>query len=141
MRSWNSRTGLQKVATVAFIVLWAGLMFVRFYRPETTLAIANRTDAVVAVGPGVVVPACSTETFSIEQFEQARIDERQTGWKAPVGSVLFTSLPFELVGEWSGPATLVVSSTALPEFWPVTVDDGDLPECQGQPWDGLEIVD
>jgi hypothetical protein len=104
---------------------------------QSTIAIANRSNATVAVGPGLTVPRCSTLTIPIGDYQTARNEAAQRvfddeSWLPP-GAV---ELNFGVDVAGTGPAitsTLIVSSVADPRFVAASVPADELPECGGVP--------
>ncbi len=103
------------------------------------ITIANRTDAVLTVGPGLVIPACGATTTSQADYQTARnkgVEMAINGqtWDAPAGALVWDLPIVNAQGVApTGPLTVVVSSTADPEAWNGTIDQGPLPACGRQP--------
>jgi hypothetical protein len=104
------------------------------------IAIANRSDAILTVGPGLVIPACGSTTTSQADYETARTKAGEMAmngqtWDAPAGALVWTNLAFATARGTvpTGTITLVVSSTADPVARSGTVAEDTLPACGGQP--------
>ncbi len=104
-----------------------------------TLTIANRTDAALTVGPGIVIPACGLTTTTFDAYDAARLKAGEMAmnnqtWDAPPGALVWTNLAFAFSDSASKTATtVVVTSTADPAVKTGTVAENALPPCGGQP--------
>jgi hypothetical protein len=85
------------------------------------VTIANRSDAVLTVGPGLVIPACGATTTSLGAYETARTKAGELAlngqtWDAPAGAPVWTNLAITTARGTLpiGTVTLIVSSTADP---------------------------
>jgi hypothetical protein len=106
--------------------------------PEIT--IANRSDAVLTLGPGLVVPACGSTTTSLADYKTAQDKAGEMAangqtWDAPAGALVLQGPAF-VTGRGTvptGTVTLIVSSGADPDVRGGTVAEDALPACGGQP--------
>ena len=114
---------------VASVLLGCGLA-------DPQLVLVNRSAAAITVGPGVIVPPCTTVALKPDDYEMARAQgiamaERGERWSAPEGALVWN--------DWgvsgSGPVTfsLIVSGSAGPESQRGTVPEDQLPPCGGDP--------
>jgi hypothetical protein len=104
------------------------------------VTIANRSDAVLTVGPGLVIPACGATTTSLGAYETARLKAGELAlngqtWDAPAGALVWTNLAITTARGTLpiGTVTLIVSSTADPVARTGTVAEEALPQCGGRP--------
>jgi hypothetical protein len=102
---------------------------------QASLIVANRSDAPLAVGPGVTIAACSSTTIAASDFEAARSKGvRMTfdgqNW-VPDGARVWDD--YILLTKGLGTVTVIVSATAAPQTLLHTVAEPDLPTCGGQP--------
>jgi hypothetical protein len=104
------------------------------------ITIANRSDAILTVGPGLVIPACGSTLTSMADYETARTKAGEMAmndqtWDAPAGALVWTNLAFVNARGTvpTGTVTLVVSSTADPDARSGTLAEDTLPACGGQP--------
>jgi hypothetical protein len=103
------------------------------------LVIANRSDAILTVGPGLIIEACGSTTTTIAGYEAARsrgqelVVDDQT-WDAPEGALLWTFDALTTSGDApAGAFTFIVSGSADPDMRIGTVAEDALPACGGQP--------
>lgn len=103
------------------------------------LILANRSDAILTVGPGLVIPACGSTTTTIAGYEAARTKGQELAandqtWDAPDGALVWT---FDAMAESGGVSTrtftYVVSSSADPEMRMGRFAEDELPACGGRP--------
>jgi hypothetical protein len=121
-------------------IVAAGLLAGCGAPPPAQITIANRTDAILTVGPGLVIPACGSTTTPQADYETARTRAGEMAmdgqtWDAPAGALVWTSLAFATARGTNptGTITLVVSSSADPDARSGTVAEDALPACGGQP--------
>ncbi len=133
----GNHVGPKPVAVLGIVV--AGLLAGCGSPTPPQITIANRSDAILTVGPGLVIPACGSTTISVADYETARTKagamamNGQT-WDAPAGALVWDLAIVNARGTVpTGTITLVVSSTADPEARSGTVAEDALPACAGQP--------
>ena len=134
-----SRTHVIRRPVAVFAVAFAGLLAGCGAPAPAAITIANRSDAILTVGPGLVIPACGSTATTVADYEAARAKagtmamNGQT-WDAPASALVWTNLAFASSGGApTGEFTLVVSSTADPKMEPGTLAGDALPPCGGQP--------
>lgn len=99
--------------------------------------IINRTDAVLAIAPGIVVSRCSTGEYSQKELAAAGNkfieDEFQDfhSW-APPGAIQAPGPPGPPIGARK-PAFLVFSATEAPRVAYGSISEAELGPCGGQP--------
>jgi hypothetical protein len=129
---------LKRVAVLGIVA--PGLLATCTASAPAQITIANRSDATLTVGPGLVVPACGSTTTSRVDYETARTKagalalNGQT-WDAPAGALVWTSLAI-VAGSGTVPTgtiTVIVSSTADPIARTGTLAEDGLPACAGEP--------
>jgi hypothetical protein len=130
--------GLSRAAVLGVVV--ASVVAACAAASPAQVTIANRSDATLTVGPGLVIPACGSTTTSIADYERARTKAGEMAingqtWDAPAGALVWTDLALATGGGSlpSGTVTLVVSSTADPDARSGTVANDALPPCDGEP--------
>jgi len=129
------------VAVLGVVV--AGLLAGCGALPPAQVTIANRTDAVLTVGPGLVIPACGSTTTSQADYQTAQKKGAEMAfngqtWAAPAGALVWGLPIVNARGTVpTGTITIIVSSTADPEARSGTVAEDALPVCGGQP-QGIE---
>lgn len=107
------------------------------------ITIANRSDAILTVGPGLVILACGSTTTLLADYETARTKAGEMAmngqvWDAPVGALVWDLAIVNARGSVpTGTITLIVTSTADPEARSGTVAEAALPACGGAPM-GIE---
>ncbi len=130
---------MDRKALVALGIVFAGLLAGCGAPTPPQVTIANRTDAVLTVGPGLVIRACGSTTTSQADYQTAQkkgVEMAINGqtWDAPAGALVWDMPIVNARGTVSaGTITLVVSSTADPEARSGTVAEDALPACAGQP--------
>ena len=132
---------MDRKPVAALGVVVAGLLAGCATPAPAQLVIANRSDAILTVGPGLVIPACGATTTSLADYEIARTKAGELAmngqtWDAPVGAIVWWASPaFATAGGIvpTGTITLVVSSSADPDLRIGTVAKDALPACGGQP--------
>jgi hypothetical protein len=103
------------------------------------VTIANRSDAVLTIGPGLVIQSCGMTTVSLADYQAVRDKGVQMAiegetWDAPAGALVWDLPIVNARGTVpAGAITLVVTSTADPAVMSGTVAEDALPPCGGQP--------
>jgi hypothetical protein len=101
------------------------------------VVLVNRSDAVLTVGPGVVVPACDSLTLTRAEYLDAlelgtELFDAGQSWDAPPGALAWNSISMSRE-EVSFDTTMVVSSVADVNIAYGEVADASLPSCGGPP--------
>ena len=129
----------RRPVTVLGIVV-AGLLAACGAPAPGQITIANRSDAVLTVGPGLVIPACGSTVTTQAGYEAARTRAGELAmngqtWDAPAGALVWTNLAIANARDAlpAGTFTLIVSSTADPAARNGTVAEDALPACGGHP--------
>jgi hypothetical protein len=134
----GTHVGPKPVAALGIVV--AGLLAGCGSPTPPQLTIANRSDAILTVGPGLVILACGSTTIPVTDYETARTEAGELAmngqtWDAPAGALVWTNLAIVNARGTvpTGTVTLVVSSSADPDARSGTVGEDALPACGGQP--------
>jgi hypothetical protein len=133
---WGNHVHRKSVAVLGVAV--AGVLAGCSAPEPAQVTIANRSDAILTIGPGLVIQACGTTTVSLADYQTARDKGVQMAidgetWDAPAGALVWDLPIVNARGTVpSGTITLVASSTADPAFVSGTVAEDALPPCGGQ---------
>lgn len=131
---------MRRAAVIALGLALAGMLGGCGGPESPALAIVNRSDAILTVGPGLIIPACGSTTTTLAGYETARtrageLRASDEWWDAPDGAIAWTNLAIATSGGGpAGPMTIVVTSAADPAAWDGLVAERAIfPACGGRP--------